>query len=120
MRSMTNSMASKSSQVCRAPSWCAMMTAPMKKGSDSKLLACAALARALANSFEALPFFIGAVIIAQQLAAPQALLDALAAGFIALRVAYIALYVADRALARSAVWALALLINMAIFFIGFR
>ena len=75
---------------------------------------------AQANSFEALPFFIGAVIIAHQLAAPQALLDVLAAAFIALRVAYIALYVADRAVARSGVWGLALLINMAIFFIGFR
>ena len=75
---------------------------------------------AQANSFEALPFFIGAVIIAHQLAAPQALLDVLAAAFIALRVAYIALYVADRAVARSVVWGLALLINMAIFFIGFR
>ena len=72
------------------------------------------------NSFEALPFFIGAVIIAHQLAAPQALLDVLAAAFIALRVAYIALYVADRAVSRSVVWGLALLINMAIFFIGFR
>ena len=75
---------------------------------------------AQANSFGALPFFIGAVIIAHQLAAPQALLDVLAAAFIALRVAYIALYVADRAVARSVVWGLALLINMAIFFIGFR
>ena len=78
------------------------------------------LTPAQANSFEALPFFIGAVIIAHQLAAPQALLDVLAAAFIALRVAYIALYVADRAVARSVVWGLALLINMAIFFIGFR
>lgn len=75
---------------------------------------------AQANSFEALPFFIGAVIIAHQLAAPQTLLDGLAAGFIALRVTYIALYVADRAAARSIVWALALLLNIAIFFISFR
>ena len=75
---------------------------------------------AQANSFEALPFFIGAVIIAHQLAAPQALLDGLAAGFIALRVTYITLYVADRAAARSIVWALALLLNIAIFFISFR
>ena len=72
------------------------------------------------NSFEALPFFIGAVIIAHQLAAPQLLLDVLAAGFIALRIAYIALYVADRAIGRSVVWGLALLVNIAIFFIGFR
>ena len=75
---------------------------------------------AQANSFEALPFFIGAVIVAHQLAAPQMLLDVLAAAFIALRVAYIALYLADWALARSLVWGLALLVNIAIFFIGFR
>ena len=75
---------------------------------------------AQANSFEALPFFIGAVIVAHQLAAPQMLLDVLAAAFIALRVAYIALYLADWALARSLVWGLALLANIAIFFIGFR
>ena len=53
------------------------------------------------NSFEALPFFIGAVIIAHQLGAQQAWLDGLAASFIGLRVAYIALYVADRAGVRS-------------------
>lgn len=75
---------------------------------------------AQANSFEALPFFIGAVIIAHQLAAPQTLLDLLAAAFIGLRVAYIALYLTDRASARSLVWGLALLANIAIFFIGFR
>ena len=75
---------------------------------------------AQANSFEALPFFIGAVIIAHQLGAQQALLDGLAAAFIALRVAYIALYVSDKASARSIVWGVALLINIAIFCIGFR
>ena len=72
------------------------------------------------NSFEALPFFIGAVIIAHQLGAQQALLDGLAAAFIALRVAYIALYVSDKASARSIVWGVALLLNIAIFLIGFR
>ena len=35
-----------SSRVCGAPSWWAMITAPMKNGSASKLLAWAALARA--------------------------------------------------------------------------
>ncbi|WP_027995947.1 MAPEG family protein [Simplicispira psychrophila] len=75
---------------------------------------------AQANSFEALPFFIGAVIMAHQLGASQTLLDGLAVAFIALRVVYIALYVADRAAARSMVWAVALLLNIAIFFIGFR
>lgn len=72
------------------------------------------------NSFEALPFFIGAVIIAHQLGAPQAPLDGLACAFIALRAAYIALYVGDRPTARSAVWGLAFLVNIAILLLGWR
>ena len=67
---------------------------------------------AQANGFEALPFFIGAVIIAHQLGAPQSRL--------ALRVLYIGLYVGDKATARSLVWGLALLVNIAILFSGFR
>lgn len=75
---------------------------------------------AQANSFEALPFFIGAVIIAHQLGAPQARVDVLAVAFIVLRMIYIALYVGDKATARSIVWGLALLTNVGILFAGFR
>ena len=75
---------------------------------------------AQANSFEALPFFIGAVTIAHQLGAAQNLLDILAFVFIMLRVFYILMYVADMPKARSAVWSVALLVNMAILFIGYR
>jgi uncharacterized MAPEG superfamily protein len=75
---------------------------------------------AQANSFEALPFFIGAVIIAHQLAAPQGRIDILALLFITLRVIYIAMYVAGLPTVRSAIWALALLVNIAILFIGYR
>ena len=64
---------------------------------------------AQANTFEALPFFIGAVIIAHQLGAPQTMLDILALLFVTLRVIYVAMYVADLATVRSAIWALALL-----------
>jgi uncharacterized MAPEG superfamily protein len=45
---------------------------------------------AQANSFEALPFFIGAVLIAHQLAAPRRAVDILAVVFVTLRVIYIA------------------------------
>lgn len=72
---------------------------------------------AQANSFEALPLFIGAVIIAHQLGAQQTRLDLLAFLFVALRLVYILLYVADQATARSVVWALALAVNIAILFI---
>ena len=75
---------------------------------------------AQANSFEALPFFIGAVIIAHLLGAPQTLLDILALVFITLRVIYIAMYVAGLPTIRSAIWALALLVNIAILFAGYR
>jgi len=75
---------------------------------------------AQANSFEALPFFIGAVIIAHQLGAPQTRLDILALVFVTLRVIYIAMYVAGLPTTRSAIWTLALLVNIAILFTGYR
>jgi len=59
---------------------------------------------AQANSFEALPFFIGAVLIAHQVQAPQRWVDTLALAFIALRVVYMALYLADKATLRSLAW----------------
>jgi len=75
---------------------------------------------AQANSFEALPFFIGAVIIAHQLGAPQTRLDILAVLFVTLRVIYIAMYVAGLPTIRSAIWALALAVNIGILFSGYR
>jgi len=75
---------------------------------------------AQANSFEALPFFIGAVIIAHQLGAHQVRLDVLAFLYIVLRMMYIMMYVAGLATPRSIVWSLALAVNMGIFFIGYR
>ena len=72
---------------------------------------------AQANSFEALPFFIGAVIIAHQHGALQSRLDVLAFGYVVLRLVYVLLYVADQAMARSAVWTLALVLNLAILFV---
>lgn len=75
---------------------------------------------AQANSFEALPFFMGAVIVAHQLGAGQTLLDILAFVFVMLRIFYIMMYVSDMPRARSAVWGAAFLVNVAIFFIGYR
>jgi len=75
---------------------------------------------AQANSFEALPFFIGAVVIAHQLGAPQTRVDALAVVFVTLRIVYIAMYVADLATVRSAIWVLALATNIGILFAGFH
>jgi len=75
---------------------------------------------AQANSFEALPFFIGAVLIAHQLGANQGMVDILALVFVVLRLVYILLYVAGQATARSAVWSLALVVNIALLFAGYR
>jgi len=70
---------------------------------------------AQANSFEALPFFIGAVVIAHQVGAPQTRLDILAVLFVTLRIIYIVMYVAGLPTTRSAIWALAFLANLGIF-----
>jgi uncharacterized MAPEG superfamily protein len=75
---------------------------------------------AQANSFEALPFFIGAVIIAHQLGAPQTRIDILAVLFVTLRIIYVAMYVAGLPTVRSAMWALAFLANLGIFLSAWR
>ncbi len=75
---------------------------------------------AQANTFEALPFFFAAVIIAHQLQARQAVVDILAFMFVVLRIAYIMMYVADMAKTRSAIWATAFLVNIWILLSGFR
>ena len=75
---------------------------------------------AQANSFEALPFFIGAVIIAHQLGAHQGRLDILAFLYIVLRLVYIMMYVANMPSVRTAVWAAAFAANVAILFLGYR
>jgi uncharacterized MAPEG superfamily protein len=106
-----------------------MRTAPEKGGYDNNHPR-AWLARqtdwraranaAQANTFEAIPFFFAAIIIAHQLQASQTRLDLLAVLFVMLRIIYIALYVGNRANARSIVWALAFFINIGILFSGFR
>jgi len=75
---------------------------------------------AQANSFEGLPFFMAAVIIAHQLGAAQTLLDILAFLFVVVRILYIMMYVAGFGRARSIVWSAGLLLNVAILLIGYR
>jgi uncharacterized MAPEG superfamily protein len=75
---------------------------------------------AQANSFESLPFFFVAVVVAHQLGAPQGIVDILSVVFVTLRIVYIAMYVAGLAMVRSAIWALAWLVNAGILFCGFR
>jgi uncharacterized MAPEG superfamily protein len=69
---------------------------------------------AQANSFEALPLFIAAVLTAQQLQVQQELIDGLALAFVLLRVVYILLYVTNRAAARTLVWSTGLAVSIAL------
>ena len=75
---------------------------------------------AQANSFEALPFFIGAVVIAHQLGADMAWVNALAVLFVLLRVLYVVTYVAGMAGVRSLLWIAALAANIGILLVGYR
>ncbi len=72
------------------------------------------------NTFEALPFFFAAVIIAHQLGAGQTKLDLLCLSWLMLRVFYIIMYVGDMATARSIIWFVALLVNVLILLSGWR
>ncbi|MEJ7139311.1 MAPEG family protein [Amphibiibacter pelophylacis] len=69
------------------------------------------------NSFEALPLFIAAVLVAQQHGAAQGAVNALALAFVALRVAYIWAYISDRATLRSVLWAVASACAVLLFFV---
>ncbi|MBK6321016.1 MAPEG family protein [Candidatus Aalborgicola defluviihabitans] len=75
---------------------------------------------AQANSFEALPFFMAAVIIAHQLGAHQGRLDILAFLFVVVRILYVMMYVAGMGNLRSVAWGTGFAINIAILFIGYR
>ena len=75
---------------------------------------------AQANTFESLPFFFAAVIIAHQLQARQVVVDILAFMFVVLRIAYVLMYLADMAQIRSVIWLAALLVNIWLLFTGFR
>jgi uncharacterized MAPEG superfamily protein len=68
------------------------------------------------NGFEAFPFFAASVILAEMRAVPQGTIDVMAVVFILVRIVYLLMYLANRPSARSAVWAIGLLWNLAIFF----
>jgi uncharacterized MAPEG superfamily protein len=72
------------------------------------------------NTFEALPFFFAAVIIAHQLGAGQTKLDLLCLSWLMLRIFYVITYVGDMPTPRTAIWTGALVVNILILFSGFR
>jgi uncharacterized MAPEG superfamily protein len=72
---------------------------------------------AQANSWEALPIFIAGLFVAHQHQAAQGTVDALAVGFVAARLAYVGLYLADRASLRSLLWIAGLAACVALFLV---
>jgi len=70
------------------------------------------------NSFEGFPLFFGAVLLAQQLGADPARVDALALAYVLLRMVYIACYLRGLGTLRSLVWLAAIGVNLAIFFVA--
>lgn len=72
---------------------------------------------AQANSWEALPIFIAGLFVAHQHQAAQGTVDALAMGFVAARLAFIGLYLADQAALRSLLWVAGLAASVALFFV---
>lgn len=72
---------------------------------------------AQANSWEALPVFAAGLLVAHQHQAAQATVDTLALGFLAARLVFIGLYVADLATFRSLAWIAGLALSVALFFV---
>jgi uncharacterized MAPEG superfamily protein len=69
------------------------------------------------NGQETFPFFATAVLLAEMRATPQGTIDMLAIGFLLARLVYVACYVGNCPTARSIVWAVGFVCNLAIFFL---
>ena len=69
------------------------------------------------NGIETFPFFAAAVLLAEFRAAPQHLINELAALFLIARIAYVLTYLGDRPTLRSILWNVGFAINVAIFFL---
>jgi len=70
------------------------------------------------NSYEGLPLFIGAVLVASWARGPEPIIDQLAMLYIACRVLFIAAYVANRPTLRSLVWTAGVAAVIALFVVA--
>jgi uncharacterized MAPEG superfamily protein len=70
------------------------------------------------NSFESLPGFAAAIIIAHLANAPQICIDGLALAWVLLRVAYVAFYLTDRSTLRSSTQFASLACVLALFIVA--
>jgi uncharacterized MAPEG superfamily protein len=69
------------------------------------------------NGIETFPFFATAVLLAEFRAAPQHTVDALAVGFLLIRLAFVAAYLGNRPTLRTILWNAGFFVNAAIFFL---
>jgi uncharacterized MAPEG superfamily protein len=72
-------------------------------------------AGAMANGFEAFPLFAVAVLVALDRGGAPGTADALAVGFVLVRIAYVVAYWTDRPTLRSALWTAGLALSVALF-----
>jgi uncharacterized MAPEG superfamily protein len=70
------------------------------------------------NHFESFPVFAAAVFVAELTQARQDRIDLLAGIYVAVRIVYTALYLANLATLRSLVWSLGLAVTIWIFVLG--
>jgi uncharacterized MAPEG superfamily protein len=70
------------------------------------------------NAFESFPPFAAAVLIAQQVGAPQGAVDGLAVAFVGARGLHGACYLADRPSLRSAAWQVGMICVIALFVVA--
>jgi len=68
------------------------------------------------NTFESIPGFMAAVIIAHQIGGDQSMIDMLAVAYIVLRLIFGFLYMANVGLLRTIVWAAAMACTLGMFF----
>jgi uncharacterized MAPEG superfamily protein len=68
------------------------------------------------NTFESIPSFMAAVIIAHQIGGNQDNINILAVSYIIIRIVYGAVYIADLAATRSVVWSLGIACILGLFF----
>jgi uncharacterized MAPEG superfamily protein len=70
------------------------------------------------NHFETFPIFAAAVLVAEQTHGAQARIDLLAGLYVAVRLVYTALYLADKPSLRSAVWTVGFALTVWLFLLG--
>jgi uncharacterized MAPEG superfamily protein len=67
------------------------------------------------NGIETFPFFAAAVLLAELKHGAQPVVDSLAVGFLAVRLAFVLAYVGNRPTTRTLLWNLGFLLNLLIF-----